>query len=443
MAAARGAGRRSSSTRCASGRTRRTSRSPRRWRRRGGSAPAARFFTHMAHDLGHAATCARLPEGMALAYDGLTLDDRRKSRRAVGDVIFFPDDPRARPRGAGRSSPSATSTACTAATRRSSSASAARPASRAATPVVMTFDPHPPRIVRPDKAPPLLMTNAAAHRGAAQGRHRRRRLRPLHPRDVAVGAGARSSATCSPTGCTPAEVWVGGNFLFGRDRSGNFSLLRSLGLRYGFRAEKIDPVRYRDFVVSSTRVRRLITEGRVDEAGALLGHYHFVDGTVVAGAGRGPRDRLPDRQPRPPRTSCCRRTASTRRRSPSAGRVHRADHQHRRPADLRDGRRVDVETHLFGARRGPLRPRAAARVRAAAAGRAGLPGRGGAGRPDPRRLRRGAGALRSPFALDGGIACRLDTIARMSGTSQGFGEHGAFTVSVAGDSAPASRRSTS
>ena len=58
-----------------------------------------------------------------------------------------------------------------------------------------------------------------------------------------------------------AEVWVGANFLFGRDRAGNFSLLRTLGQRYGFRAEKIDPVRYRDFVVSSTRVRRLISRG--------------------------------------------------------------------------------------------------------------------------------------------------------------------------------------
>ena len=65
-----------------------------------------------------------------------------------------------------------------------------------------------------------------------------------------------------------AEVWVGGNFLFGHDRTGNFSMLRSLGARYGFRAEKIDPVRYKEFVVSSTRVRRLIAEGRVDEAGA-------------------------------------------------------------------------------------------------------------------------------------------------------------------------------
>jgi riboflavin kinase/FMN adenylyltransferase len=84
-----------------------------------------------------------------------------------------------------------------------------------------------------------------------------------------------------------AEVWVGANFLFGHDRSGNFSLLRTLGSRYGFKAEKIDPVRYKDFVVSSTRIRRLITEGRVDEAAALLGRHYFIDGTVVRGQRRG------------------------------------------------------------------------------------------------------------------------------------------------------------
>jgi riboflavin kinase/FMN adenylyltransferase len=83
------------------------------------------------------------------------------------------------------------------------------------------------------------------------------------------------------------EVWVGANFLFGHERAGNFTVLRSLGARYGFRAEKIDPVRYKDFVVSSTRVRRLLAEGRVDEAGALLGHHYFIDGTVARGAGRG------------------------------------------------------------------------------------------------------------------------------------------------------------
>ncbi len=57
--------------------------------------------------------------------------------------------------------------------------------------------------------------------------------------------------------------------------------------RYGFKAEKIDPVRYKDFVVSSTRIRRLVSEGRVDEAGALLGHQYAIDGRVVHGDHRG------------------------------------------------------------------------------------------------------------------------------------------------------------
>ena len=100
-----------------------------------------------------------------------------------------------------------------------------------------------------------------------------------------------------------AEVWVGADFLFGRDRSGNFSLLRALGAQHGFRAEKIDPVRYKDFVVSSTRIRRLVAEGRVDEAGALLGHHVFIDGVVVKGAGRGREHRRADRQPPDDRTS--------------------------------------------------------------------------------------------------------------------------------------------
>jgi riboflavin kinase/FMN adenylyltransferase len=84
-----------------------------------------------------------------------------------------------------------------------------------------------------------------------------------------------------------AEVWVGANFLFGHERVGNFSALRALGQRYGFRAEKIDPVRYKEFVVSSTRIRRLVAEGRMDEAAALLGHPYTLDGRVVEGRRRG------------------------------------------------------------------------------------------------------------------------------------------------------------
>src|SRR6266545_1200095 len=157
---------------------------------------------------------------------------------------------------------------------------------RGATSVVMTFDPHPPRVVRPDKAPALLMTKAqkldaiaaAGMQGAAIVRFTSELSRwdpETFVRAVLVDW------------LQVGEVWVGANFLFGHDRAGNFSLLRALGGRYGFRAEKIDPVRYKDFVVSSTRVRRLVGEGRVDEAGALLGHQYYLDGVIMEGDRRG------------------------------------------------------------------------------------------------------------------------------------------------------------
>jgi len=154
------------------------------------------------------------------------------------------------------------------------------------TPMAMTFDPHPSRIVRPDKAPPLLMTKA-------------QRLEALERAGIAAVAVVRFTPELSRWDpetfvrtvlvdwLRVSEVWVGANFLFGHDRSGNFSTLRTLGQRYGFRADKIDPVRYKEFVVSSTRIRRLVAEARMDEAGALLGHPYYVDGTVVAGKHRG------------------------------------------------------------------------------------------------------------------------------------------------------------
>jgi riboflavin kinase / FMN adenylyltransferase len=157
---------------------------------------------------------------------------------------------------------------------------------RGVTSVVMTFDPHPPRVVRPDKAPPLLMT-------------KEQKLEALAAAEVQGAAIVRFTHELSQWDPETfvrlvlvdwlhvSEVWVGANFLFGHDRAGNFSTLRALGSRFGYRAEKIDPVRYKDFVVSSTRIRRLISDGRVDEASALLGHEYVLGGTVVRGDGRG------------------------------------------------------------------------------------------------------------------------------------------------------------
>jgi riboflavin kinase/FMN adenylyltransferase len=152
--------------------------------------------------------------------------------------------------------------------------------------LVLTFDPHPPRVVRPDKAPPLLMTMPqkldALSRAGLTG--------------TAVVRFTEAFSKWSPDAFVRqvlvawlrvSDVGVGADILFGHERAGTFSVLRTLGQQYGFRAEKIDPVRYKEFVVSSTRIRRLVAEGRVDEAGALLGHHYAIGGTVVHGAERG------------------------------------------------------------------------------------------------------------------------------------------------------------
>ena len=161
-----------------------------------------------------------------------------------------------------------------------------RAGERGGTPAAMTFDPHPPRVLRPDKAPALLMTKEQKIEALARSGMQGVAL-VTFTRELSLWDPEMFVKTVLVEWLHVAEVWVGANFLFGHDRAGTFSVLRSLGMRYGFRAEKIDPVRYKDFVVSSTRVRRLVAEGRVDEAGALLGHHYFIDGGVVPGAGRG------------------------------------------------------------------------------------------------------------------------------------------------------------
>ena len=162
------------------------------------------------------------------------------------------------------------------------------------TAVAVIFDPHPPQVLRPDKAPPLLMTleqKLAAFERAGLG-------------GVAIVRFTREVSRWEPEAFVEtrpvkwlrvAEVWVGENFLFGRERTGTFTLLRALGEDSGFRTEKIEPVRYKDFVVSSSRVRHLLAEGRVDEAGALLGHPTSSRG-VVRGDGRGRQLGVPDRE---------------------------------------------------------------------------------------------------------------------------------------------------
>ena len=213
----------------------------------------------------------------------------------------------------------------------------------------LTFDPHPPRVVRSEKAPRLLMTKAQRLDALAQaGMHGVAVVR--FTAELSRWEPERFVHTVLVEWLRVTEVWVGANFLFGRDRSGNFSLLRALGARYGFRVEKIDPVRYKEFVVSSTRIRRLISEGRVDEAGALLGHHYFIDGTVMRGEGRGALQGFPtanlgtDNELLPPHGVY----AST---ATIDGVIHPSVTNVGVRPTFGDGGPTVVETHLFNVRR--------------------------------------------------------------------------------------------
>lgn len=84
-----------------------------------------------------------------------------------------------------------------------------------------------------------------------------------------------------------ASVVVGTNFAFGKGRSGTVKLLRRMGKELGFEVIAVSPIMLGNVVVSSTAVRGLIAEGKVEKANELLGHPFALEGEVVAGEGIG------------------------------------------------------------------------------------------------------------------------------------------------------------
>ena len=152
--------------------------------------------------------------------------------------------------------------------------------------VVLTFDPHPARVLRPQEAPAALTTLAQKEElVAALGIDRLvvvefdTRLAALSPeafaREVLQQAlGAR-------------HVVVGESFRFGRGREGDPRRLEALGASLGFAVEVVPPLLEGGRAISSSRVREALESGDVGEARTLLGRDYFVDGEVVRGDGRG------------------------------------------------------------------------------------------------------------------------------------------------------------
>src|SRR5579862_139684 len=160
------------------------------------------------------------------------------------------------------------------------------------TSVVVTFDPHPLRVLRPEQAPALLLTLnqrlaafEAAGVDAALVLRFDRHLSELTPENFVRRILVETLRAQS--------ILVGENFRFGHQHSGDVPLLRKLGERYDFTVECIPPVIFRGVTVSSTAIRDAVRDGDVALAGRLLGRPYALEGHIISGAGRGSRVVVP------------------------------------------------------------------------------------------------------------------------------------------------------
>ena len=153
------------------------------------------------------------------------------------------------------------------------------------TAVLLTFSPHPQKIISPADAPSLLQLPVQKHRLLKElgleilvrfpfSRQVSRFSPERFVRDVLGSHGVR-------------EIHVGSNFRFGYGRAGDFKTLETLGRKFGFDVHAIESVRFRGQRVSSTVVRKLLIQGRVALCRRLLNRPYQILGTVVRGSGRG------------------------------------------------------------------------------------------------------------------------------------------------------------
>jgi riboflavin kinase/FMN adenylyltransferase len=162
--------------------------------------------------------------------------------------------------------------------------SGARAASGTA--VALTFDPHPSRVLSPERALASLMTlDQKAEVLAGLGVDRLAVL-PF-TREVAEKTPEAFAREVLAVALGARLVVVGSNFRFGRAREGDVGQLEALGRALGFAVRAVEPVWHAGGPISSSRVREALARGAVASARELLGRSFFVDGLVMRGDGRG------------------------------------------------------------------------------------------------------------------------------------------------------------
>jgi riboflavin kinase/FMN adenylyltransferase len=222
---------------------------------------------------------------------------------------------------------------------------------RNGTAVVLTFEPHPSRVLFPERAATLLMT--LDQKAEVLARLEVDRLAVLEFTRELAGHTAEEFARDILLATLGAHVVVvGSGFRFGRGRGGNAAALAALGGQLGFDVRLVDPVLDAGEPVSSTRIREAIEAGAVDRAAELLGRRYFIEGRVVEGDGRGRTLGFPtanlgvENETLPGRGvyACwCRRLDS---QPPEDAALPAAVNVGRRPTF--DGEHTTVEAHLLG-----------------------------------------------------------------------------------------------
>jgi riboflavin kinase / FMN adenylyltransferase len=154
------------------------------------------------------------------------------------------------------------------------------------TAVVMTFNPHPAQILRPSKAPRQIVADENKARLIFQHGIEVVLSLPFSREFAQLPAKSFIREILLDT-IGMKEIVIGYDYTFGHKREGNIHLLKELGDLWDFRVHVHPPVTIRGQLVSSTRIRELITSGAMEEAKSLLGRPFFLSGRVIKGQGIG------------------------------------------------------------------------------------------------------------------------------------------------------------
>jgi riboflavin kinase/FMN adenylyltransferase len=150
------------------------------------------------------------------------------------------------------------------------------------TAVVVTFDPHPAKILRPNESPRLL--TATEHKIALIRRLGLSHLLVLRfDRKFASTAPEEFVRQLAAAAKPLREICVGAEWSFGKNRAGNLTLLKKLGGELGFNVVGVEPVKWEGKIISSTEIRKAVEKGDFAAAAHMLGRDYTILGTVEEG----------------------------------------------------------------------------------------------------------------------------------------------------------------